>query len=318
MQVRILSHPDCNEHQPGLGHPERPERIATILRALDGLPAPTDRTEVVLPSEDDTLGALRWIHDAEYIDRVRQACEEAPAHVDTADCSVGPQSWKSLVAAPGITLRAALDQANGKSPRAFVVARPPSHHAERNRAAGYCFFNSTALAAEVLTRASGGPVLIVDIDAHHGNGTQKHFWKRNDVAFLSIHQYPAFPGTGGADEIGEGPGHGLTRNVPLASGATDDTIATALECALEELGARIRPAAVVVSAGFSGHRDDPVSGFQMTEDGFRRLTRAITQAADTWSEGRILSILEGGYDLEALAASAAAHVEALAGPSTLN
>lgn len=319
-RVRLFSHRDCERHLPGLGHPENAARVRRVLKALE--PLGPDQVEavpdIVLPSEDDILGALKWVHDPAYLERVRTACDGAASHVDTPDCAVSPGSWSSMIAGPGLMLRAALDQASGKFRRAFIAARPPSHHAERNRARGFCFFNGAALAAEVLTRASGGPVLVVDIDAHHGNGTQRHFWERADVGFVSVHEYPAFPGSGGADEIGEGPGRGLTRNVPLAAGGDDIVVATALENALEELGARMQPVAIVVSAGFAGHEADPVSGLKMTPNGFRRMTRAIIQAADAWAEGRVLSMLEGGYDLDALAASAKAHVEVLAGASTVN
>jgi acetoin utilization deacetylase AcuC-like enzyme len=318
--VQLFSHPDCELHEPGLGHPESPERIRKILKTIETLGPDYANivANVVLPPEDDIIGALRWIHDTAYIERVRTTCGAAPSHVDTPDCAVSAGSWPALIAGPGLMLRAALDQASGRFTRAFIAARPPSHHAERNRARGYSFFNGAALAAEVLTRASGGPVLVVDIDAHHGNGTQRHFWERADVGFLSVHEYPTFPGSGGADEIGEGKGRGLTRNVPLAAGSDDTVVVSALENALEEIGSRMQPVAVVVSAGFGGHRDDPISGLTMTPDGFRRMTRAIIQASDAWADGRILSILEGGYDLDALASSAAAHVEVLAGESTVN
>jgi len=319
-QVRLFSHRDCENHVPGLGHPDTPERVRRVLKALETLGPERVQadTDIALPPEDDVLGALKWIHDPAYIDRVREACDEAPSFVDSPDCAVSAGSWDSLIAGPGLILRAALDQASGRFQRAFIAARPPSHHAERNRARGFCFFNGAALAAEVLTRASGGPVLIVDIDAHHGNGTQRHFWERADVGYVSVHEFPAFPGSGGADEIGEGPGRGLTRNVPLAAGGDDSIVVTALENALEEIGSRMQPVAVVVSAGFAGHEDDPVSGLKMTHDGFRRMTRAIIQASDAWAEGRIFSVLEGGYDLDALASSAKAHVEVLAGASTVN
>lgn len=319
-RVRIFSHRDCESHLPGLGHPESPERIRRVLESLNTLDSELIETvpDPVLQQEDEILGALKWIHDPEYLERVRSACDDAPSHVDSPDCAVSAGSWSSLTAAPGLILRAALDQASGKFQRAFVAARPPSHHAERNRARGYCFFNGAALAAEVLTRASGGPVLIVDFDAHHGNGTQRHFWERADIGYVSVHEYPAFPGSGGADEVGEGPGRGLTRNVPLAAGGDDAVVAGALESALEEIGSKMQPVAVVVSAGFAGHESDPVSGLNMTPEGFRRMTRAIIQASDAWAEGRILSVLEGGYDLDALAESAKAHVDVLAGASTVN
>lgn len=319
-QITVLSHADCLAHQPGPGHPDTPERLRRVLHVLGELPDEqcSIQHELVLPPEDDVLGTLAWIHDGEYIDRVRSACSSAPTTIDTEDCALSTDSWRSLTAAAGLCLRGALDLASGRLARGFVAARPPSHHAEKDRARGYCFFNATALAAEVLVRASGEPVLVVDFDAHHGNGTQAHFWERGDVGYISVHEFPAFPGTGGADEVGEGKGRGATRNVPLAPGADDSVFATAMENALEEIGTRIRPAAVVVSAGFSAHTDDPLSAMRVTETGFRRVTRAIVQAAEAWSSGMVLSVLEGGYDVKALAASARAHVQELAGDSSVH
>jgi acetoin utilization deacetylase AcuC-like enzyme len=318
--VTVWSHPDCERHQPGLGHPETPVRVKRTIAALADLDPQlvSLRPEVELPPEDELLGVLSWVHDRDYIERVRVACRAGRGSFDSPDCVVSPGSWEALEAATGLALKAALDLASGRCRRAFVAARPPAHHAERDRARGYCFFNHTAVAAEVLARAAGGAILVVDVDAHHGNGTQRHFWERADVGFLSVHEYPAFPGSGGADETGAGRGAGTTRNLPLAAGADDDAVVHALEAALDDLGARVRPAAVVVSAGFSGHASDPVSGWRMTDAGFSRLTKTIVQCAETWSDGRVLSILEGGYDVDALEACVRAHVEALARGSEVN
>ena len=152
--VRLFSHPDCEDHLPGLGHPDTPERVRRVLEALISL-GPEQvlvAPDLILPPEDDIIGALKWIHDPDYLERVREACDGAPSHVDSPDCAVSTGSWASLTAGPGLMLRAALDQASGKFQRAFVVARPPSHHAERNRARGFCFFNGAALAAPETSR----------------------------------------------------------------------------------------------------------------------------------------------------------------------
>lgn len=306
----LYSHPDCLKHLPGLGHPENPARLRAVLEALDEeICRPVQG--LVLPTEEDVLGTLEWIHSREYLERVRLACENAPSMVDGQDCSVGPGSWEALRAASGLALRAALDMASGRFQRGFVALRPPSHHALRDKASGYCFFNSTALAAEVLCRASAQPVLVVDFDVHHGQGTQKHFWKRGDVGFLSVHEFPAFPGSGAGDEEGEGDGLGATMNIPLGPGADDETVSTALEHGLEMMIGRIRPVAIVLSAGFSGHQEDPLSSWKLTEKGFRRMTRAIVRASEFSAEGRILSLLEGGYEPKSLQASVRAHVEEL-------
>jgi len=200
------------------------------------------------------------------------------------------------MAASGLALRAALDMASGRFQRGFVALRPPSHHALRERASGYCFFNSTALAAEVLCRASAQPVLVVDFDAHHGNGIQELFWTRRDVGYLSVHEFPAFPGSGAGDEEGEGEGLGATLNIPLGPGADDETVCTALEHGLETMVERMHPVALVLSAGFSGSLEDPLSTWKLTEGGFRRMTQAIVRASERFSDGRVLSLLEGGYE----------------------
>lgn len=269
--------------------------------------------EAALPSEEDTLGVVRWLHDAALIERLRSVSEAAPGYVDSTDNPVSSGSYRAAVTAAGIAVQTALDLVNGRIDRAFLAVRPPGHHAERDRAKGFCFFNNIALAAEIITRAWGVPVLIADYDVHHGNGTQHMFYDRGDVGYLSVHRYPFFPGTGTGDETGEGTGLGMTLNVPLAVGAGDAIYASGFEAALEELGSRMRPAVILLSAGFDGHRSDPVGGMRLTEDGYRRMTRAVVQAAETWSAGRILSVLEGGYEPGATAASVRAHLEVLAG-----
>ncbi len=318
--VSVRSHPLCLEHEPGLGHPDDAQRVRVVL---DALMARSEGRWVVdeespLPSEEDVIGALAWVHDREYIERVREASRKGNGWLDSEDCRVSPGTFTAALTAAGLVLQAALDMVNGRVQRVFVVARPPAHHAARDRASGYCFFNSTALAAEVLTRSWNKPVVIADFGSLHGDGTQQHFFDRRDVGYLSVHRYPAFPGSGGADEIGEGEGRGATRNIPLAGGSGDDIICAAFEEALAEICSEVRPAAIVLSAAFDAHRDDPLGGMMMTEAGFGRLTEAAVAAAEMWSNGRMLSILEGGFNLEALANSARIHVEELAKTSIDN
>ena len=314
MPLSVRSHPRCLEHQPGLGHPERPERAQVVLDALSARAKGrwvVDR-DSQLPSEEDTIGVLAWVHDPEYIERVREASEVGSGWLDSHDCGVSSGTFDAAVAAAGLAMQAALDLVNDRLQRGFMVVRPPAHHAGRDRASGYCFFNSVALAAEVVVRSRNRPVVIADFSALHGDGTQQHFYSRGDVGFVSVHRYPAFPGSGGADEVGEGEGRDTTCNVPLAGGAGDDVFCTAFEDALDEMCRRLQPAAIVLSAGFDAHRDDPLGGMQMSESGFGRLTAATVNAAERWADGRVLSFLEGGFELEALAKSARIHVEELA------
>jgi acetoin utilization deacetylase AcuC-like enzyme len=316
VRLEVRSHPRCLEHRPGLGHPEQPGRLTTVLEALE--PPSGARWRLVrdspLPPEGDILGVLEWVHDAAHIERVRAAAGAGKGWLDSQDCVVSPGSFGAAVAAAGLALQAGLDLVNRRVDRVFVAARPPAHHAERSRARGYCFFNSVALAAEVIVRSWSRPVLVVDFDALHGNGTQQQFWERGDVGYLSVHRFPWFPGTGTADQIGAGPGLGLTRNVPLAEGADDEVFCTAFERGLAELATRLQPAALVVSAGFNAHHADPTGGMRLTGDGFRRLTRAVMAAARSFAGGRVLSFLEGGFAPAALAEGARAHVEEMADP----
>ncbi len=315
--VSVRSHPLCLEHRPGLGHPETAQRVEVVLDALSARAEGrwvVDR-ESPLPAEQDVVGALAWVHDPAHIERVRSASVRGSGWLDSHDCGVSGGTFAAAVAASGLAMQAALDLVNRRLLRAFVVARPPAHHAGRDRASGYCFFNSVALAAEIVSRSWGRPVVIADFGAFHGDGTQQHFYDRGDVGFVSIHRYPAFPGTGGADETGEGEGERATRNVPLAAGADDEIFCAAFESALEEMCGRIRPAAILLSAGFDAHREDPLGGMSLTEGGFGRLTAAAVKEAERWSEGRLLSFLEGGFKLDALAKSARIHVEELANSS---
>jgi acetoin utilization deacetylase AcuC-like enzyme len=317
--VVVRSHPDCQLHQPGLGHPESPARLRTVLEALGRSPRSwVVDGEVAAPDEDEVIGVLEWIHDPAYIERFRQAVADAPTRLDSEDCGVSCGSFQAAITASGLALRTALDVANGRVWRAFLATRPPSHHAERDRARGYCFFNGVALAAEVLVRAWNTPVLIVDFDAHHGNGTQRHFWSRGDVGYVSVHRYPGFPGTGAGDEEGEGEGRGWTRNVPLAAGADDELFCRAFEDAVEEIAGRLRPAAILVSAGFDAHVRDPVGGMRVTDEGYKRLTSVVVQVAESWAQGRVISFLEGGFDPASTAESARIHVEELASDTRAN
>jgi len=313
-RLSVRSNPRCLGHDPGLGHPESAKRVQVILDALE--PGAAGRwmvdREAPLPSDEDVLGVLKWVHDADYIERVRLAAEEGHGWLDTHDCRVSKGTFDAALAAAGLAMNAALDLVNRKLDRAFVVLRPPSHHAEWASAKGYCFFNSVALATELVVASWGEPVLIVDFDAHHGNGTQRHFFSRPEVGYVSVHAFPGFPGTGTADEIGDGGGEGTTRNVPLAPGADDSIFCTAFEEALDEVASRLRPSAIIVSAGFDAHASDPIGGMRVSESGFRRLSAAVTAAAQRWASGRVLSFLEGGFDLQALANCARIHVEELA------
>jgi len=310
--LQVRSHSNMERHVPSLGHPEAPARLRAVLSALAGNGGDWELDRRAGPApEDDTLGVAGWLHEAGLIERIREGVARAPSRVDGPDNPVSAGSWDAIITAAGLAVQAGLDLINGRLTRAFLAVRPPGHHALPDQAMGFCFLNNAALAAEIIARAWQAPVLIADFDVHHGNGTQAIFWERDDVGFLSVHRYPFYPGTGAGDEVGEGRGRGFTRNVPLAAGADDAIYASAFEAGLEELGTRLRPAAIVVSAGFDAHEADPLGGMKVTEAGFERMSRAVVQAAETWSGGRVLAFLEGGYNLDALGASARACCRAL-------
>jgi acetoin utilization deacetylase AcuC-like enzyme len=316
LKVLVRSHPVCLGHRPGLGHPESPERLEAILDSLefgDGDRPWTVERAAPLPPESTVVGALHWVHTPEHLDKVRRAAERAPGWVDSEDCRVSSGSYAAAVAAAGLALNAALDLVNGRLRRAFLAVRPPAHHAARDRAAGYCLFNHLALAAEVVVRSWSAPVLIADFDALHGDGTERLFWDRGDVGVVSVHRYPAFPGTGAASDLGEGKGRGLNVNVPLTAGAGDEVVIPAFARAVGAVAHELQPAVVILGAGFSAHERDPVGGLRVSTAGFRRLTDVAVEVAERWSGGRVLSFLEGGFDPRVLAVAVREHVEALAG-----
>ena len=210
------------------------------------------------------------------------------------------------------TALTAADDMLRQSQRAFVIARPPGHHAERIQAMGFCFFNTIACVAEWLREQNGiERVFIFDFDVHHGNGTQHLFEEREDVFYASIHRYPFYPGTGAANELGTGGGRGFTKNIPFDGGTGDADYLRAVEDDIVKTIDEYKPDAILLSAGFDAHRRDPLGGMRVTENAFGEITKRVVECAERNSRGRVLSLLEGGYDMEGLAASVDEHVRAL-------
>lgn len=305
-----ITHPSCLRHVPPPGHPERPARLSACNKALARLGVAT-----VIPSVDEgeVLEAITRLHDPQLPQRLAAAAAAAPTFLDTGDNPVSEGTFEAAIAATGCVLAGLEALARGDARWVFAAVRPPGHHATRDQAMGFCFFNNVAVAAQEACDRGLGPVAVVDFDVHHGNGTQDLLYHRADVFYLSVHRYPFYPGTGGADEVGAGAGFGYTRNIPLSEGADDTTYLAALTMGLEELIARFSPRLWLVSAGFDASELDPLGGMHVTSKGFGRIGSLIRQAA---GEAPVLAVLEGGYHLQALEEGLAAFLGGLLGAAS--
>jgi acetoin utilization deacetylase AcuC-like enzyme len=295
-------------HKTPAGHPERPERLTAIVERLrtKGL---LDQLVAIkpVPAAEEWLTA---IHSPGYVRRVRTTCQQG--YVDSHDAPASAESYQVAVEAVGGVLAAVDAVMDGKVRNAFCAVRPPGHHAMKDKAMGFCLFNNVAIAARYIQKRHKLPkVLIVDWDVHHGNGTQAAFYDDPTVFYFSVHRFPFYPGTGSADEKGVGPGLNYTLNVPFPAGAGDRKYQEAFEKILMPAALAFKPDFVLVSAGFDAHEDDPLGGMNVTAEGYAELTRIVKGIAEECCEGRLVALLEGGYDLDGLAASVESHVRVL-------
>ena len=297
------------EHDTG-GHPENAGRLVAIDDALEHLDLLGGRPGIPFTAAPDD--ALARVHDPRYIAGVRDFAARGGSWLD-ADTAVGPNSVDIAALAAGAGISAVDAALDGRATRGFVLGRPPGHHATPSRGMGFCLFNTVAIAAAHALSRGVDRILIVDWDVHHGNGTQDAFYESDQVLFCSVHQWPLYPGTGAATERGTGRGAGYTINVPLAAGAGDATYAEIFDRVIFPAAGAFQPELVLVSAGFDAHADDPLGGMLVTDRGFGDLARRVVQVAYTHADGRVVAILEGGYDPPALAASVVATLAALDG-----
>ena len=294
----------------GRPHPECPERLDAVLRGLGeaGLLNRLARVDARAATQEELL----LCHTREYLSTAKRDVESGRPYLSTGDTDITANSWEVAARAAGGVLNAVDAVVSGKARNAFCAVRPPGHHATPNRGMGFCLFNNVAIAARHAQRKHGlARVLIVDWDVHHGNGTQDIFYSDPSVFFFSTHQWPLYPGTGRADETGEGAGRGATMNRPFPAGSGRAEILGAVQGSLLPAAERFQPDLVLISAGFDSRAGDPLGRFTLTDRDFADLTRTAIEIADRYACGRVVSVLEGGYNPEGLARAAAAHVEAL-------
>lgn len=309
MTTLLVSHPACELHQTGPGHPERPERLRAIRRAVDesGL---TDLVEAadVRPVSVDILNT---VHLRSYTSTLEAVAERGGGWLDP-DTVVSPESARAAALAAGAAQRAAEALCAGEAARAFVMVRPPGHHALPDRGMGFCLFNNVAVAAVTARRLGKERIMVVDWDVHHGNGTQAVFWRDPGVLVASVHQEYWYPGTGALEEIGEGPGEGFTVNIPLPAETGDRGYEDVFTEAVLPLVSAYTPQFLILSAGYDAHFADPLGGMVLTARGFGRLAALLDEAARACG-APLMAVLEGGYDLEALAASVVRTLEVFTG-----
>ena len=306
----LVYDPRYLEHDMGMGHPESPNRLRAIMQQLEQSGTMAQLTRIEPRKAEDEW--ITRVHTAAYLASLKQHAPASGRVSLDPDTSMSPGSLTAAYLAAGGALAGVDAMMTKQVDHVFCAMRPPGHHAEANRAMGFCLLNNVAIAARYAQKKHGlSRVLIVDWDVHHGNGTQHSFEDDPSVLFFSTHQYPHYPGTGRESERGRGAGEGYTINVPMEAGEGDDEYRAIFHKVLVPAADEFKPDFVIISAGFDAHKDDPLAGMGLTEAGYAELTGIVAGIAKKHAQGRILSSLEGGYNLTALAASVDAHVRGL-------
>lgn len=305
----FVYHSDFVKHDTGAGHPERPDRLIHLIKKIKE----SDISEklIKLDFEPATRDSVQMVHPENYIDKVQNSCKEGLHYLDS-DTIVCQNSYQVALLAVGGIIEACKKVCSGELTNAFCAVRPPGHHAEPLRSMGFCLFSNVAIAARWLqANTEAERVCIIDWDVHHGNGTQAVFWEDPSVLYISMHQHPLYPGTGLAEETGEGEGEGFTLNNPLPAGSNDDDYRRVFEGKVVPAVRKFQPDFLLISAGFDAHTSDPLASMNVTEVGFKMMTECVKNLASDLCENRLVSVLEGGYNLESLSASVYEHIESL-------
>ncbi|MGD2092859.1 MAG: histone deacetylase [Candidatus Aminicenantes bacterium] len=297
-------------HDAGTGHPESPERLTAINKAVKGAEWYQD---LIRPQATPVpIDILSLVHDPRYIQLVERECKAGHMMLSTGDTNVCEESYEIALQAVGGVLAAVDAVFEKKAKNAFCAVRPPGHHATWNRGMGFCLFNNIAAAARYAQKKFNVErVLIADWDIHHGNGTNDIFYTDDSVFYMSTHQYPWYPGTGMLDEIGEGKGKGFTMNRPFPAGVGNKEIIAVFKDEFLPAAKKFKPDFALISAGFDSHFRDYLGGFRIDDDGFRELTKIMMEIADISGEGRLVSVLEGGYNLDSMWSAVMVHMEEL-------
>ncbi len=308
--VAYISHPIYLQHDTGSWHPERPERLIAITGAIESGHL-KKKIELIDPVKA-TPEQVASVHTIEYINFVTDAIRSGKNVLDFGDTIVGEYSLDAAYYAGGAAVKGIDLIAEGTINRVFCAVRPPGHHAEPDQALGFCIFNNVAIAAKyALEQGIADRILIVDWDVHHGNGTQHAFENDDAVYYYSLHRSPFYPGTGSQLERGTGKGEGFTLNHPLRAGSDDAVYLAAIESDLAQIEQDFQPELIIISNGYDAHRDDPLGGMRLTDAGFWKMTEIVSRLAWRHCEGRILSVLEGGYNLDVLGRCVVNHLDCL-------
>ena len=307
MSTLVYTHAACLEHRPGPGHPESPERLKAVLRALK---APAFASLAWRDAPLGTREQLLLIHDADFVDEV---ADSAPTHgyvpLDGGDTVMSPGSWEAVMRCVGAACAGVDAVMSGAAANVFCATRPCGHHAEAGKAMGFCIFNQAAIAAAyAYENHKLARIAVVDFDVHHGNGTQNAFFARPEMFYASTHQSPFYPGTGARSETGVADN---IVNIPLPRGCASELFRARVEAEMLPALKNFDPQLIIISAGFDAHYLDPLAGLNLKDEDFRWITEALMEIAQASCDGRIVSILEGGYSLDGLASGTAAHVQAL-------